>query len=326
MAKGSSKAKLLAVCKILFEETDEEHGVTMADIIARLAQEGISAERKGIYKDIETLNEFGIDVRKYHRQPDEYALASRPFTFDQLMLMADAILSCRAIANDQARLLVEHIKRLATNSQKDLLDRRIHVQGRIKQQTDSVFANVDKIHEAMHMRRKLAFSYQRIGVDGVLRENGKKKRHVVSPMRISYEDGFYYLTAWDEDRESSSEFRIDRMVDLKISDERATSELDISNAESIDPDVVRFGRFNGKKVIVTLESNPDKAGILLDRFGDAATFLPSDGSVARVRVKICKSEQFFGWVAGMGNAVRIVAPNSLIEDYRSYLEKLLEAL
>ncbi len=326
MANNSaSKTKLLWICKILFEETDAEHGVTMSSIIDRLAKEGISAERKSIYRDIHTLQKFGIDVRKYHRSPDEYAIATRPFSLDQLMLMVDAIQSCRAITEDQAKQLVINIKKLATNRQRKLLNRRIHVQGRITQQSDSVFANIDTIHEVMRTRRKLKFSYQRVGVDGKFHESGAVKTHTVSPVSISYEEGFYYLTAWDEDREALTEFRLDRMVNLEIlRDEHATSEHQIVQTTETDPDLVRFGRFNGEKVIVTLESDPDKAGILLDRFGKAARFLKTDGSCARVRVKICKSEQFFGWIAGMGKTVRIVEPMSLVQDYKNYLRELLK--
>lgn len=85
-----------------------------------------------------------------------------------------------------------------------------------------------------------------------------------------------------------------------------------------------FGRFSGGEVTATLSAAPDKVEIIVDRFGKAATFLKTDGAEARTRVKICKSQQFFGWVAGMGRTVRIVAPESLVEEYREYLRYLVE--
>ena len=63
---------------------------------------------------------------------------------------------------------------------------------------------------------------------------------------------------------------------------------------------------------------------MTDRFGKAATFLKAGKSEARVRVKVCKSQQFFGWIASMGKTVRIVGPKSLVEEYRNYLRSLLE--
>lgn len=73
-----------------------------------------------------------------------------------------------------------------------------------------------------------------------------------------------------------------------------------------------------------LTVDPDKVEIITDRFGKGATFLPFDGQQVRARVKVCKSQQFFGWVASMGRAVSIAAPQSLVEEYRDYLRFLLE--
>ena len=85
-----------------------------------------------------------------------------------------------------------------------------------------------------------------------------------------------------------------------------------------------FGRFGGNEVTATLAVIPDKAGIIVDRFGKSAVFLVTNDSMAHARVRICKSEQFFGWIAGMNNVVRIVGPDALVEEYRAYLRHLLE--
>ena len=53
MAKsGNQKQKLLYLYKILFENTDEEHPMTLADFIRELGRYGISAERKSLYADL----------------------------------------------------------------------------------------------------------------------------------------------------------------------------------------------------------------------------------------------------------------------------------
>ena len=85
-----------------------------------------------------------------------------------------------------------------------------------------------------------------------------------------------------------------------------------------------FGRCGGNEVTATLAVVPDKAGIIVDRFGKSAVFLAADDSMAHARVRICKSEQFFGWIAGMNNVVRIIGPDTLVEEYRAYLRHLLE--
>ena len=48
-----------------------------------------------------------------------------------------------------------------------------------------------------------------------------------------------------------------------------------------------------------------------------------DDDTAKAYVKVRKSEQFFGWIAGMGNTVKIAGPHSLVDEYKNYLEMLL---
>ena len=62
---NKAKLKTLYVKQILEEETDDEHGLSMRQIIERLEQFDIRAERKSVYRDIEVLREFGCDVRSY---------------------------------------------------------------------------------------------------------------------------------------------------------------------------------------------------------------------------------------------------------------------
>ena len=59
-----SKKKILYLMKILMEQTDEEHILTAKELCEELEKYGLSAERKSIYKDIEVLQDFGIDIEQ----------------------------------------------------------------------------------------------------------------------------------------------------------------------------------------------------------------------------------------------------------------------
>lgn len=322
---SKAKVKVLYLWKILQEETDAEHGLTMTQIIERLAEYGVSAERKSIYDDIRALREFDVDVKTYQRNPVEYAIERRDFALDELMLMVDAVQSCRAITEKQAKMLVTNIKQLASNREQALLDRRIHVEGRIKSKSESVFSTVDAVHEAIRLRCKMEFAYRKIGANGKPYETREGKKHQVTPVGVSYDDGFYYLTAWNESHGNMSEYRLDRMTRVRVlSDEPATRNDEIARHRYAEGGAIKFGRFGGDEVTATLAADLDKVEIITDRFGKAASFLNASADEARACVRVCKSEQFFGWVASMGKTVRIVAPKSLVEDYRNYLRYLLE--
>ena len=99
MAKGNNqKLKLLYLAKILMEETDEEHGISMATIIARLAEKDISADRKTLYSDMEELRSFGIDVIGEQRDKSFlYRIASRDFELPELKLLVDSVQAAKFI-------------------------------------------------------------------------------------------------------------------------------------------------------------------------------------------------------------------------------------
>ncbi len=333
---SKSKVKVLYLLKILREETNAEHGLSMPQIIQRLAEHGVSAERKSIYADLDALREFGIDVRTYRTSPVEYGVVPDEFSLEELMVMVDAVQSCRAITQRQADSLVRSIKRLTNKEDREVLDRCIHVEGRIKSKSDSVLSTVDKIHDAIRSKSSVTLAYKRASsVDGA-QAPSRGKKHKVTPIEVAYDDGFYYLTAWDEDSGEIREFRLDRIRGMIAGEpDSAAANEQIRGYGRNRSDAVMFGRFGGEEIEATLAFVPDKVEIVTDRFGAAARILSRGGgfgeggcseydSMGTARVRVCKSTQFFGWVAGMDKVVRIVGPQRLVDEYRDYLRSLLK--
>lgn len=322
---GKAKLKILYLLKILQEETDAEHGLSMAQIIERLSEYGIGAERKSIYDDIKVLREFDVDVRTYQRNPVEYAIERRDFKFDELVLMVDAIQSSRAITDRQAQQLIRNVKTFASNGEQEKLDRSVHVVGRIKTENESVLSVVDAIHDAMRRQCKVAFPYSKLGTDGKRYLTHHGEEHVVTPMGVTYDDGFYYLTAWSDEHEGPAEFRLDRMDGIRVlEDVPGTKVRQGADHRVEEEDAAVFGRFKGQRMTAVLLAKPDKLEIVTDRFGDAVESIAESEDGARVRVRLFKSKQFFGWVAGMNKAVRIIGPKSLVAEYNAYLLYLLK--
>lgn len=327
-ANNKQKLKLLAIMRMLQDETDSERGLTMRDIIERLEAQGIEAERKSIYRDIETLREFGFDIATYQRSPVQYAIARRDFSISELMLMVDAVESSRFLTRRQCDALVRNIKLLASDRERALLDKRIHVAGRVKSKNDSVFSNVDIIHEALRLRRKVSFLYFKLGPDGKRQIQHNGEPYVLTPVKVVYAGGFYYVTMYSDSHEGFADYRIDRMHRIKVTDEPATRNERITRHAFDDAEYQNFGRFGGDAMNVALDVAADKADIVFDRFGDAVQMGPVDAQTGRVQafVTVRKSEQFFGWVAGLGGTVKIAEPQGLVDEYRAYLQKLIDQL
>ena len=72
VVRSNQKLKIMYLMKILMEESDEDHGIVMQDIIAKLAAYDVTAERRSLYRDIEQLRVFGLDIQGYEDTDKQY--------------------------------------------------------------------------------------------------------------------------------------------------------------------------------------------------------------------------------------------------------------
>ena len=323
-ANGKQKLKLLYLYKMLDEETDTEHGLSMTQILQKLDEQGISAERKGIYKDLGVLREFGCDIDTIQRAPVEYTMRKAGLDLAELTLLVDAVRSCRFLTERTASRLVKKLSMLASVHEREALKGRVHVDGRVKSQSDSVFHNVDTIHEAQRLKRKVEFLYFKY--DNAMKPQAQRdgKLYVQTPVHVVFSDSYYYLIAWSDNHEDFVRYRMDRMRLVQVSEEKATRNQRIANYAFEDFAHQAFGMFDGEPVCAKLAVAPDAMDIVADRFGTNVPVTPREGGGAVVSVTVRKSALFFGWVAGMNGAVAIAGPKALKEEYRAWLQGLAE--
>ncbi len=325
MAINRQKLKLLYLWRMLVEETDPEQGLTMTQILDRLEDLGIAAERKSIYRDIEALREFGVDVRTYQRAPVEYAVEDRDFALSELVLLVDAVQSSRFLTQRKSDALVKSIKQLASVRQRKLLDKRVYVEGRVKSQNESVFNAVDRIQEALAARRKLSFCYFKYNASKrkVAQHNGA--RYVETPVQLVYADEFYYLVTFNEKHDGFATYRVDRMDRIEVLDEPAQRNERIATFDARELESRAFGMYRGEPVAATFLVDDEAMSAVIDRFGRDVQSAPAGEGCARVHATVMKSPVFFGWLAQFGTGVRIEKPTGLADEYRSYLANILAA-
>ncbi|MEE3394561.1 MAG: HTH domain-containing protein, partial [Candidatus Onthomonas sp.] len=92
---ANQKTKLLHLLQIFFYDSDEDHPLTVPTLVEKLEEKGISAERKSIYNDIETLQQMDFDIQL--RRGKGYFLGERIFQLAELKLLVDAVQSSKFI-------------------------------------------------------------------------------------------------------------------------------------------------------------------------------------------------------------------------------------
>ena len=186
---ANKKLKLLYLARYLREETDERHPRTVQDMIAYLERQGISAERKSIYSDIDTLRSLGYDIQLRRGRGGGYWLASRTFELSELKLLVDAVQASKVVSARTSSKLIHKLEALCSDYEGTQLQRQVYVDGRPKSDSHTLLYSIDALHSAINAGRMVRFRYK----DGGTR--------TVSPWQLAWENGCYYLIAYQDEKE-----------------------------------------------------------------------------------------------------------------------------
>lgn len=325
MAKqANQKQKLLQLAKILFTETDEAHGLTMQELIDRLANCNIHADRKTLYLDLEELRHFGLDVLseqdgKTHR----YFLASREFELAELKLLVDAVQSSKFITEKKSRSLIKKLEQLVSVHDARQLQRQVLITGRVKTMNESIYYNVDKLHTAISQGRQIRFRYFSWDVNKKEQFRRDGAWYCVSPWFLRWADENYYLIAYESASGMLKHYRVDKMRSIGVTELPREGQELLRETEATGYTTRLFGMYGGTPARVTLEGENRMVGVMIDRFGKEVPIVPQDAQHFRTYVDVAVSPQFLGWVASLGGAVRIVAPQAVVQEMQTLAQTLL---
>lgn len=326
MPKGANqKLKLYYLAKIMVKMTDDEHFLTMPQIKERLEECGITADRKSLYDDMEALRTLGIDVileqvgRNYY-----YHVGSKHFEIAELKLLVDAIQSSKFITEKKSNELIKKLTGLVSEYEAMQLKRQVEVQGRIKTMNESIYYIVDEIHTAISTNRRIQFEYLKWNLNKELvpRKDGL---YEVSPWALTWDDENYYLIAFDAEADKIKHYRVDKMRNIRIMDDRRLGKEHFKAFDMASYSKMNFGMFGGTETKVKLKFKNDLVGVLIDRFGKDISIRKSDEEGwSETSVDVAISDQFFGWLFALSDGVIIASPEDVKDRYRQELLKITE--
>ena len=320
MAKGANqKLKLPLLERTLLRETDEDHPMTMAQLIAALEARGVTAERKSVYDDMEALRELGLDVQSRKGRSPGWFVGERGFQLPELKLLVDAVQSCKFITARKSDELIAKLESFASRHQGRLLRRQVYVSGRVKTMNESVYYSIDKLHAAIAAGQAVTFKYFEYNVrkEKVFRREGR--RYQVSPYGLIWDSENYYLTGYDHTKGDLRHYRVDKMAELAVTClPRGGSEF-LENFDMASYAQKHFGMFRGREGRVSLRCENRLVGVVLDRFGQEAMLIPNGGDHFTVTITAVVSPQFLGWLFGLGAGVCLLSPAWAVEELRAQL-------
>lgn len=308
--------------ELFMRETDEGHPVSRKVLEEKLAAQGIRAERKSLYNDIATLKNFGMDIAYRKEHPEGYYLAEREFEMPELKLLVDAVQSSRFITQKKSDTLIRKIEKLTSRYEARALQRQVVVADRIKAMNESIYYNVDKLHTAIALNRQIVFRYFEWTVSKEIRLRRDGGNYHVSPWALTWDNENYYLIGYDTDADIIKHFRVDKMLNIELTGQERDGRDEFSRFDLARYTKRTFGMFGGNEETVRIRFPNRFVGVVIDRFGKDVPLRTDGRDYFVARVEVAVSEQFFGWITGLGRDVQIISPKSVVEEYRSLLEDL----
>ena len=319
----NQKQKLLQIAKYLLENTDENHAVSTPQLISYLNSIGIKAERKSIYNDIDTLNDFGMDIIRSDEHRGGYMVASRQFELAEVKLLVDLVQSSKFITEKKSRELIGKLETLVSKHDAKSMGRQVEIIGRSKTNNEGIYYNVDMVHTAILNNRKIRFKYFDWDINKKMQLRHDGAFYEVSPWKLTWDDENYYLIAFDEKANHIKHYRVDKMQNVTVTENAREGKKIFDEMDMVEYDKKTFGMFAGTEKTVRLLCHKSMIGIMVDKFGTDVAIRPEGENHVMVRIDVTVSPQFFGWLAGLGGRVQIAAPEDVKEEYKNYLVEIL---
>jgi predicted DNA-binding transcriptional regulator YafY len=359
--KNDQKMKPYLVYEYLMRHSDANHVVTGKDIVEYLQECGITAERRSIYRDIEEINkaillttsdryeqlkaetieeaeELLKDEKEktivYDKNKKGFYVRKRHYKLEDIQALAECIYSSKFLDEKRAKRLVNVICDLVSEHNAEGLKRDVIQLDRGKSDSVSNYDTLKKISFAMRRKRinnvahtpeKIKFKYMSYTIQNGIRRTERRKGewYVVSPYKLLISDGNYYLMGYDDKMQKIVTYRVDRMKDLELTGEPR------SGADEYDEIIMEtylqehFGMYHGEREYIKIRALNTLLDTFVDRFGTRdVIYAKDDDSHFTATVRVAVSSQFYGWLCGLGNKVKIISPEPIVEDFKQYLDKM----
>ena len=355
------KMKPYLVYDYLMRRTDINHVATGKEIAAYLQDLGIPAERRSIYTDIEEINKaillttrdnYGIPKADTIEEAEElledekektiiydehrkgYYVRKRHYKVNDVRLLAECVYSAKFIDEKRAKRLVNVVCDLVSENYADDIKREAFLLDRVKTENIAIYEMVGKISIAMSRKRnkkahtpeKIKFKYMAHDIQGSSVKRTERRRgewYSVSPYKLMISDGNYYLMGYDAKMKKMVNFRVDRMKDLDLTGEPRCGEEEFKALNIEEYLKEHFGMFQGERDYITLRAQNLLLDTFVDRFGTRGViYAKDDDRHFTAVVHVAVSNQFYGWLCGLGSKVKVVAPSPRVEEFKEYLDKM----
>ncbi|KGX92758.1 transcriptional regulator [Pontibacillus halophilus JSM 076056 = DSM 19796] len=319
----NNNTRLLKLRDILFEETDEYHELSMNEIIEKLRLVfGADAkfDARTLKRDMDVLEEAGYEIVRNQGQFGKmfYSCQDRVFETYQLRLINDAVLSARFITEKEKKDLIQQVKQLTSKHIAKTLPDPLLFSQSANDDYQLVKLSIDSVHRAISEQKVLLYQYGKYNMKKEFEYNRDGGTYYVEPYALIWQNDFYYLIGKFKETGEMRHYRLDRMRNIELSDDRFKKE-DFYIQDYVDHS---FHMFAGEEERVKIQFHVSLLNVVLDRFGLEAWIQPVDEEHFTLTTQAKMSTGLKSWILTWGHKAKVLSPASLKQQVIDEIEAM----
>lgn len=343
--RKNQKFKSLLIAYILLKYTDEDHKLSLTDIQEKLELYGVEADVHTISRDIKELKDLFDPDREIDLADDErpcyvieydrhgkagekgFKVASRPYEFDEIRLLAECVNSAKFISDSQSRRFKDIIKyMLCSTEQAKELDSNVFVFDRVKSKSNNIMATLSTINEAIRSNSKIKFQYMQYTLDNLNEQVPRRKGafYIYSPFGLLSNNGNYYLLAYCHHSKKMMRFRVDRMKKVSVLYTEPREGMEVFAEMDLNTYTQRvFSMYGGEGERVEMHFSNRLLDTVIEQFGTKnAHFSKVNKDTFSVSANVEISDQFFSWICSFRDKASVVHPPEVVIRMKEYLSDI----
>lgn len=328
MKSGDYNLRLLFLADIFNRQTDEKHSYSAVELAAMLEDYGIKCERKTVYRDIDSLKEFGMDIVNVRTPVRGYYLKSRKFSVPEVRLLIDAVQAAKFISEKNTKSLIYKIGGLVSEYQEEELREQIYVDGSLKTDKEDLYETIRLLDKAIKTKKQVQIHYARRSIENKYLVRNEGKTFIVNPYAMLWSNDHYYLICNNDKYANLMHLRLDRIVEIQ---ELTTTAKHFSKVspykdkfDVADYSSKLFNMFSGEEENITLSCSDCILDEIIEKFGDDVPLKTDGNGRFKIRSTVEMSEGLVNWILQYGADIKVVQPKSLARAVQEKARQILE--
>jgi len=320
-----SYEKTNKIANIIFNYSNDE-AISSSFIKSKLFElYGIKVkDTRTILKAVDTFNNNNDNKKIYvnklcNKIEFEYTDFSNKLSIYEGKALIDIVYSSHCFDSVRKNVLANNIKDCCEDNKSDVLTKRILIENTTNAHSNVLFPYFDKIVEAIHLQKRINYSYRKPLPNG---EYDVRIHKNICPIETEYINNTYYVYCLSENRPHPYKVRIELMEDVVITNSYfELCENTITEVKELMMNSI-YGFSTKNYQMIELTYHIDKYANLIDMFGDN---LPCSTKINdkwyKINLKCPISTTFYGWIVGFGGTIRITGPENVVDDFKKDLQK-----